>query len=416
MDKIDAGGLEGLLGISFPWSIQSVVINSEQQLLEVFLEYKDQKKRFGLFDSSKKDNLQSDTVEGKWVYMPIGKFSTIIHARVAKHLIEKSAIGLETINQPSFLGHPGRSYSNHVRQAVAQARIRGTDEKVLSEYLNISSATVQTIITDLHNCRANLQTLTYLPTETNPIWAKVLTDQLLIRTELLPLKLLLSKLKLNAAKLRNTTEMPALINELRKFFIANAHLIDKEVDQLCGLVTEKARRRATVEKTKQRLILPALKNPVWIDLITGRLKLNSQSVPLNLLISRQRVSFIQGKENRAKVRAIETLREYFRQNYRSLKAELILINRAIAIKEKSELQIPNADHQVWQSILGDDSFIPSSNVAYKLLLAKLRTQTHSNHDPVIKLNAAKRIRDFIQQNKKSMRQELSMLIQQSKAI
>lgn len=414
MEQLDLRSLENALGIYHPWAIKTASADADEKCFDVHLELRDKKRLLGLFGSHRKSNDEALST-GCWEYISVGNFRCKIHAQIPASIESAAPISLALINQAAFLGNPSRKYSNHLRQQIALAQIKGLDISMIAELLNIDTATIQTIEEDLKAAPTQVKALAYLPSETDPSWTKVLLDQQLLRTNVLPLKLLLSKLKLSAAKSESADEIQSYVIELRKFFVANANSMDSEIDQLCGLSSEKMQHRVRAVKNKQKLVLPSIKNPLWLDLLSGKLRLNSHSIPLNLLISRQRVAFVQGPNTQAKIQAIEIIRTYFRKNYRTLKPELVLLNRAMRIKEKTQVRLPNPDDNIWQKILVDDNFVPSDHVAYKLLLAKLRTQITTEQDPVIKLEAARRIRDFIKQNQKSMRKELSLLLKQSKA-
>ncbi|WP_096085699.1 hypothetical protein [Agaribacterium haliotis] len=411
MERIDLGNIEEILGIQAPWHISSVHFDPSRHIANIHIDNNDKKKLFGFIDSHKSDDVAKH--KGQWIYLPLGTYKCVIHAEVASAGSE--AISLSSLNSPAFLGNPNRNYSNQLLQQVALANISGMNENLICSALRVPPELVQQIMTDIEKASNQVRSLVYLPAEGALVWRKVLNDQLLVRTNLLPLKLLLSKLKLAAAKSSSDEELVELSSKLRSFFVANVNQLDDEINQLCGLNSDKLKRQASASKQRQRLVLPALKNPVWIDLLTGKLSLNSQSVPLNLLISRQRIAFLQGKDSATRIAAIETLREYVKRNHRSLKPELVLINRAMAINEKTQIRLPNPDHDIWQRILANDTAIPSDHVAYKLLLAKLRMQVQSSQDPVVKLEAARSIRNFMQQNQKALQRELSAIVKQASA-
>lgn len=414
MDKIDLNSLAALMGVSHPWSIKAVNIDEHNQIINVSLDtVKEKKKLFGFIESHSDKNVDNQ-VSGKWFHSPIGTFDCVIHADLPE-TNSSQAINSALIQQPAFIGSPERNYTNLMRQRVALAQIKGTPASIVLDCFGIKESIYKQITDDLDKATPLTKSLAYIPTEIDPVWRRVLSDQLLLRTNMLPFKLLLAKLKLSTAKAESAEQVSKNVNELRNFFMSNVQQLDAEIDQLCGVVNEQMRRQVSAVKTKQKLILPALKNPVWIDLLTGKLALNSQSVPLNLLISRQRVAFIQGKDSPSKVRAIETLREYFRRGHRGLKPELVLINRAIAINDKTKMRLPNSDHDIWQRILSDKNLIPSKHVAYNLLLSRLRAQVKTAQDPVVKLEAARSIRDFMQQNQRTLQRELSVIAKQSKA-
>ncbi|SMF53115.1 hypothetical protein SAMN02745866_03386 [Alteromonadaceae bacterium Bs31] len=416
MERNDLHNLELALGIQSPWAIKSLDINEQQKVFELALELQDKKRLFGLFDANKKTS-NKELVAGRWRYMSIGSYSCVVKAQVPKSAVTQGAfLSRSLIGQQAFLGDPLRPYSNYLRQQVALAQIKGTDPGVIAELYRIDGSTMSTILEDIQKAAADSRGLAYLPTEVDAAWDSILSDQLFVRTNMLPLKFLVSKLKLAASKTNSPDEMLALKVELRQFFIEHASQLDHEIEQICGITSERLQQRARAVKSKQRLVLPALKSPVWLDLLSGRLSLNSQSIPLNLLISRQRTAFVQGHNKEEKIEAIETLRDYFRKNYRQLKPELLLLNRAMDIRQKNKLSLPDPEHKVWQRILEDDTFVPSNHIAYKLLLAKLRAQVMKKPDPVIKLEAAQRIRDFLSQNRRSMREEMGVLLKQIAAV
>ena len=407
MERIELSVLQDALGIGAPWAIKSVVVDAENQRFNIHLDLHDRKKVLGFFDSGRKDS-QSLAV-GAWQYQTVGNFRCIIHAAIPV-ASDSGVTSPAVMSLAAFLGHPSRSYSNLIRQQVALAELKGMDVNVMSSVFGLEPSLITTILDDLQKSSVQSRSLAFLPTEVDPSWNKILRDQMLIKTTSLPLKLLLSKMKLTANKVSSEQQRQELVQELRQFFVANTAVLDSEIDQICGISGNTMQQRVKVAKTQQKLVLPALKNPLWLDLLSGKLKLNSQSVPLNLLISRQRMAFLQGHNVREKVQAIETIREYFRKNYRSLKPELVLLNRAMDIRSKTLLRLPEADNEIWQKVLTDDSFVPSDNVAYKLLLAKLRSQLARDDDGGIKIEAATRVREFIKQNQKSMRRELDTLI------
>jgi hypothetical protein len=138
-------------------------------------------------------------------------------------------------------------------------------------------------------------------------------------------------------------------------------------------------------------------------------------MPLNLFLVRSRHAFKNTSETNTRLAILNSLREFFRKNARSLKAELIVINKLMHTPESEQFSLPNEQHQIWKKILKDDTLILSSHMAYKLLLANLRSQIRLNPDPVVELSAARRIRDFINQNQRFMQNELRQVISISHA-
>lgn len=403
MERLDVKNLAAILGIDAPWTIKSFNLDSTKNIIEVQLSVNEKKSIFGFRDSAKAN---SETVPGSWSYMPVGGYKSVIQASVPAALAQSdSRLSRPVLSQPAFLGSPSSSYSNFIRQKVALAQLKGLDSAFICDLLKITPEQISEINNDLSKTSPQVRYLASLPTESDTVWLDVISEKVGFESDVLPLKFLLSKLRRNEINVREQ------VLELRKFFVENASILEKEIDQVCGIKTEK--QKASVNSNKQRLILPPLKNSVWLDLLSGKVKLNSTSVPLNLLISRQRSAFIAGKTKQEKVQAIDTLRAYFRKNYRTLKRELIYLNRVMQVKGNSKLALPNSDHVIWQKILLNHDFLPSENMAYKLLLSKLKSQISLDSDPVVKLEAANKVRDFLRQNQKTMQKELSVLVKQT---
>jgi hypothetical protein len=238
-------------------------------------------------------------------------------------------------------------------------------------------------------------------------------DKFHLKTQLFPLKLMLSKLKLSMIDPTVEVKLSDSVNELRKFFISHINVLDAEISQISALSMKKQsveeRRNATT-----KLVLPALKNSVWLKLVTGKIDLASTNMPLNLFLVRLRHAFQNTEDNNARVFALNSLREFFRKNARSLKKELVLINQLMNAPEEIQHSLPDERSDIWKRILKDDTFIPSSHIAYKLLLSNLRSQILMNPDPVVELNAVRRVRDFIKHNQRFMQQELRMVLSNSR--
>ena len=417
MERLDLQHLADIVGIYPPWSIDSIDVDDAQKTLTLNLTTETRSKYFGILSPSKSSTKEEGERFGHWQHLSVGMYRTIIRASIPSQAMSaKGELDKHVLDLPHFMGSAVRPYSNYLRQSVALARLKGIDDDVLANCMNLSSELIKTIAHDVERIAAQNNNGVMLPTEIDPVWLDVLLDKIHLKTNALPLKFLLSKLKLVCAKTTSSSELMMHVVELRKFFVANAHRMDDEVNQLCGLTHSNIKRKVAAENSMQRLVLPSTNNPIWIDLLTGKLSLNSQSIPLRLLISRQRNVFLQSDSNAEKIQGIDTLRSYFRKNCRILKPELVIINRALSIKKNTKFALPDPNHAVWQKILNDDKFIPSDHMAYKLLLSKLRNQLVRNNDPVSSIEAAKNIRSFISQNQKAMRNELVVILKQANAI
>lgn len=408
---------ESILGIATPWYIQNFEIDERNKIIKIIIGYHTEKSAFSLF--SKKSDIKTSKIEQnnhhkRWTHTRIGQYSCQISSSFYDTTICTTGIGRESLLQPHFIGEANRTYTHQLRQQVALANARGLTSEAIAYMLLVEATLVEEIINDIEKTSEAYRQALLLPTEIDPIWENMVYDKFHLKTQSFPLRLMLSKIKLNIIDPNINSSISEAVTELRKFFISQVNHLSIEVSQVCAIT---AKKQDTEERQAgaAKLVLPALKNSIWLKLITGKLDLKSTNVPLNLFLVRLRHAFSQTDDNQQRINTLNSLREFFRKNARNLRRELILINQLMNTPEDSQFTLPDESSSVWQRILKDDSFIPSSHIAYKLLLANLRSQLLMNPDPVVELNAARRIRDFIKHNQRFMQQELRLVMTNSQA-
>lgn len=409
---------EAILGIRAPWSIQEVVCDEKNKVLQVELSCIIEKSKFSFFSKNTEtqgENIVDAGVKKRWMHSPVGSYSCQIISRFEYKTEDTLGISKDVLSHPSFVGESQRSYTHQLRQDVAISQARGLTAKSIAQMLRVEQTVVDDILRDIERTPESYRLAACLPTETDSIWSKIITDKILLKTQVFPLKLLLSKLKLTFFDSQSEDVIAGSIVELRKFFIAQVPVLEAEYSQICAFDVKKqvAEERQTTAATK--LVLPSLKNAIWQRLISGKINLQSSNVSLNLILMRSRHAFNNSTDNHNRVLVLHSLREYFRKNARLLKPELVLINQLMNAPEEAQFTLPDENHEVWRKILRDDTFIPSSYVAYKMLLANLRSQLLMNPEPVVEINAARKVRDFIKQNQRFMQQEFSLLLKKSYA-
>lgn len=416
MLKQPAYYFESLLGINPPWIIKEIVFEEKKKTVQLFLDIPPEKSRSFFLTKSTPETTDGATDSGmqkRWFHTGIGCYSCIIVSKYVNQTPCISGISRDTLTQPHFLGSINRSYTHQLRQQVALSSVLGMSSETIARCYNIEQSLVDEILIDVEKTPENYRKATILPMETDSIWEKIITDKFQLKTQTLPLKLLLSKLKL--ANYDSQAKLSESIGELRKYFVAHANNLTAEYKQVCSLPNAMPSTTAEHQNNVLKLVLPALKNSIWLKLIAGKVDLESRNMPLNLFLVRSRHAFKNTSETNTRLAILNSLREFFRKNARSLKAELIVINKLMHTPEAEQFSLPNEQHQIWKKILKDDSLIPSSHMAYKLLLANLRSQLRLNPDPVVELSAARRIRDFINQNQRFMQNELRQVISISHA-
>jgi len=408
---------EAIMGINAPWSIQEVVIDEKSQIIQLELSYASESSRFSFFSKSSgntADKITHSEKSKRWQHISLGYYTCYISSSHFDQTTSPIGISREALVQPHFLGGMNRNYTHLLRQQVSLAQIRGLNREAIANMYKLDLNLVDEILTDIEKTPDSYRLATYLPTEADPIWERIITDKLHLKTQMFSLKLLLSKLKLTFFDSQNEHKIKESISELRKYFIAHVNSLDAEYSQICALSTQK---KAVEERRSSalKLVLPALKNSIWLKIITDKVNLNSGNMPLNLFLVRSRHAFQNSSDNNTRLVVLNSVREFFRKNARSLKAELVLINKLMNAPEERQFTLPNEQHQIWQRILKDDAFIPSSHMAYKLLLSNLRSQLLMNPDPTVELNAARRVRDFINHNQRFMQEEMRQVIRISHA-
>lgn len=403
---------EAILGINAPWSVQDVAIDEKSRIIHIELTYLVEKSRFSFFSKNQDaaNNKIADAGFAKrWLHTGIGNYSCHIVSNFYDQAISGAGISKDALLQPGFLGDANRNYTHELRQQISLFHIRGLAPDAIANSLRIEQQVVEDILGDIEKTPESYRLATCLPMESDPIWENMIYDKFHLKTQLFSLKLLLSKLKLSMIDPKVETRLSDSVNELRKFFISHANALDAELSQICALSTKKQsveERRSTVTK----LVLPSLKNSIWLKLIGARIDLGSNNMPLNLFLVRLRHAFQNTQDNNVRVDILNQLREFFRKNARNLKQELILINKIMNTPEEHQLNLPDERNAIWKRILKDDTFIPSSHIAYKLLLSNLRSQILMNPDPVVELNAVRRVRDFIKHNQRFMQKELRLVL------
>lgn len=403
---------EAILGINAPWSIQDVTIDEKNKIIQLSLSHHIEKSRFSFFSKGNdaENNKIVDTgIVKRWLHNSIGYYSCHIASSFYDPHITVAGISKDLLLQPNFLGDPNRNYTHQLRQQVALAHIRGITPDAIVNMLRIDASLIDEILSDIEKTPESYRLATCLPCESDPIWENMIYDKFHLKTQLFPLKLMLSKLKLSMIDPKVDVKLSDSITELRKFFLSHINILDAEISQICAL----SMKKQSVEERRNvttKLVLPALKNDIWLKLVTGKLDLGSTNMPLNLFLVRLRHAFQNTDDNNARVFALNSLREFFRKNARNLKKELVLINKLMHAPEENQFSLPDERSEIWKRILKDDNFIPSSHIAYKLLLSNLRSQLLMNPDPVIELNAARRVRDFIKHNQRFMQQELRLVL------
>ena len=412
MDQLSLRHLQEAMGIYLPWEIESIQINGESKDFHVHLSTGDGK-RFQGFFTAQNEKKSVRLVDGKWRYMNIAGFSTVIHAQVPQSTsLGYGCITDEASRLPAFLGPADRRYSNYVRQNVAVSQALGMNLSHVGSILRLGGTCLQEVLRDVEKIPDDSRSLALLPVDTDKVWELLLRDKLALKSKSLPLKYLLSKLRLASVRISAPENLLPYTRELRNFFINQAGNLGEEIAQLCGIQSGSTSKINSARKI-QRLVLPSGKHPIWQELLSGRFNLHSTSVPLNLFLAQQRAVYSLNPERRPQI--VDLVRNYFRQKHRGLRSELIRLNSALNEFRKKNV-LPGPEHGVWRNILESNNFIPTDNMAFKLLLAQLRVQQSHDRSQEYQIEAAQKIRKFMTLNQQALRSELGQLFHKCRAM
>lgn len=466
-----------LLGIRSPWFIQQVLLSKDTRRIQFHLGYAETQSDLALnLQSIHQPHFAAHPQIARWAHRRLGVYQCYISSMIyapRDPATKAPGISQEALLLPHFLGEAGRYYTQGLRQQVAQLHLRGLSIDAITHALGLERHLIHSLVVDIEATPSTYRAVCALPCASESLWENLIRHPASLHTELFALRLLMSKLKPAA---QDSGKLALATQELRQFFIVNHAQLAGELTQLHGLpltnatsadtpttsshasamhslsavkkpqapaitaaavmattfsatplATAFTTASATTAQSRTKLVLPSLKNSIWLKLITGKLQLPTHNLSLRLQLTRLGHVFQQARHSDDRLMALKALREYMKTHARLLKPELRFINQLLdpapteaPATKQAQTQVPSPtlpdeQHRVWQSILGNERPINSNYMAYKLLLASLRRQLFSNPSPATQLQAARTLRNFIQQNQRFMPQELRQVLHHAQA-
>lgn len=412
MSKISKNELEQVLGIFEPWYIEDVKFIQRSEQMHIVLAQAVEKTSYSLLGINKRR--QKSEVENsaicRWNHIRLGKYSTVIETKQSyvEAALSQSVSAVKA--RIPFIGEIDKDYSFHLEQLVRIASSRQVSMDNMSAICQLDMDLLKKIQSDISESLSSEKYSNPIPPDTDPVWRGILTDKTRLSTKLFPLKLLLSNLKL---KVSERSDDPVVLQksvaELRSFFESHASELKNEIAQVSGGFVGTARKAQNANKVK--LILPGVKNQIWHEVLTGVLKIPTNNMALNLLISKMRLIHGRPGEDRAKLYA--ELRSFFHKNARTLKPELLFLTKQLQKDSSPQTTtiLPASNHSIWQRILYDDGYLPANNLPYQLLLTNLRASLGESGTREAEANAANRLRMFFIKNQGLMKKEVNQIIQ-----
>ncbi|TCS43751.1 hypothetical protein [Reinekea marinisedimentorum] len=394
MDGLKTDDLGRILGLFSPWTVKSTEFDERSNSLVIELTKSEDRKRFGLIQPKP----AAERICKRWHHVPLGRCRCQIEVNLPASELAELRNGLP----PAFLGTASQYVTRELADRIRLAHSAGLHAGLISELLGLSTEMAEAEIRLLEAAQAIQPSTALLPLESSSIWLNILTDTQPLSTTMLPLKLLLSRLKLDVAKDPGRALHKSVL-ELRTFFVLNSHQLTAELNQL-GVYPAK-HTQAGQQKQKLKLILPGSGSHLWHQLLTGERTLKTESMPLKLCLAQQKRAYRSGPGDAERAEAIRNLQQFFRHNAQSLVSELKTLTGWARQQPSSPILLPAIEHQVWQSILLDDQLLASEKINYRLLVSRLKNKYRRTGDRDCLLQ----LRDFFNQNASTMAAEIQTI-------
>ncbi|MFQ3229106.1 hypothetical protein [Reinekea sp.] len=402
MESLKNDDFAKLLGIYLPWVIKSLEISADSETLTIIVEKQSDKGRFSFLAASKK----GQQVTRRWQHVRLGHYATYIQASMSLDELAE----LSETHCPAFLGLEGKKITRELDESIRIAYSRSSIPDIISGLLGIKSELIESKIREIETEESQLKTLPTLPLESEAIWREILLDKVKLSTRLLPLKLLLSRLKLDIN--RNPDDKAMLQRasaELRNFFNRHALQLKSEYEQV-GATNNRTNQASSSGKLK--LVLPSTQNKIWHELLTNSLELETNSMPMKLNLANKRQSYTAAKSDVDRLEVVRSLQIFFKNNARTHIHELRFLTELLE-KQKSNLdELPDENHEIWKQLLADDQLLNSEKINYRLFLSRVKLDYSRDHDG----NSAKKLHDFFSQNSKYMTEEIGKINSLAKAL
>jgi hypothetical protein len=399
MDSLKTQDLAQILGLYSPWVIKDIELAMNAETITILLEKQHDKSRFSFLASSKK----GEHVTRRWQHVRFGHYNTFIQASMT--LEELAEISGD--RPPAFLGAENKTITRELADTIRIAYSRNLNADMISGLLGISHEVVETEIREIETEEQQKEHVALLPLESNPVWREVLTDHVKLSTRLLPLKLLLSRLKLEVSKNIDSQDViQKSVSELRNFFLRHAGQLANEYEQIGAREDASPRPTNTTSASqKTKLVLPGTKNVLWHQLLTGEFELQTQSMPLKLSIAQQRRSYMATTSEEERLDVIRNVQLFFKHNARTHIPELRILTQMLEKQKEDGVQLPPLNHDIWKQLLLDDKLLSTDKINYRLLLSRLKTNYRRNHDE----GSIEQLHSFFSQNARAMLEEIKVI-------
>jgi hypothetical protein len=154
-----------------------------------------------------------------------------------------------------------------------------------------------------------------------------------------------------------------------------------------------------------RGLVPVETDPVWDELIGGRLPLVDDRVALKLLLERVRQTMAADPDR--KLAAARVLRNYFIRNQARHRQDLAILQGSTA-PASAGTPLPGAEDPVWRQIIDGTKSLKTQHVALGMMIERVRLSVL--RDPATRNAGARMLRQFFAKHAGKLKPELQQLL------
>jgi hypothetical protein len=152
-----------------------------------------------------------------------------------------------------------------------------------------------------------------LPTESALVWQRIINGDQQLTTSMVGLQMILEQARKSVQRDPSTVNRQVGVRILYQFFIKHKARLSQEIAQLTDSSATPVAPLTTASQATDSS-LPDENNPVWGELINGKIKLRSNAVSLKLLLGRIRQTSTTNSTEAQRISGAQILRNYFIRN------------------------------------------------------------------------------------------------------
>ena len=277
----------------------------------------------------------------------------------------------------------------------------------------ISSLDTAPVFPTLDNVSAiseSANSILSIPPASDPVWQRIITKQIIITTNTDKLKMMMGHIQQSVERNPSQTSKMVAATTLHKFFTKYQNHLQMEISQIC-----KAAKSLTTETTSP--LLPAT-DASWLKLINGELAVKTDSIALQMMLERLRISIQKSPTQATKIAGVKILRQYFLKHQNHLQTEIQQLNQVSAslgvttmqFASDTTLSLPPVTDASWLKLINGELSVRTDLIALQMMLERLRISIQKNPTQATKTAGAKILRQYFLKHQNKHQAELSYLL------